>query len=87
VVQDGRPAGRRARRLWQLIAVAQELFDLGHPGCSTRTASSCLRSKDTQGREVPFWDWAHYYDINVDERLFEEYRLLHPHETQGPRAL
>jgi len=24
--------------------------------------------------ERPIWDWAHYYDVNVDEHLFEEYR-------------
>jgi len=23
---------------------------------------------------VPVWDWAKFYDVNVDERLFEEYR-------------
>jgi nitrate reductase (cytochrome) len=30
--------------------------------------------KDAAGKEVPVWDWKHYYDVNVDEALFEEYR-------------
>ena len=30
--------------------------------------------KDESGQIVPIWKWEHYYDINVDERLFEEYR-------------
>ena len=33
--------------------------------------------------EVPAWEWAHYYDVNVDQALFEEYRKfsVHKHRT------
>lgn len=27
-----------------------------------------------EGRAVPVWDWSHYYDVNVDRHLFDEYR-------------
>lgn len=23
---------------------------------------------------MPAWDWNHYYDVNVDEKLYEDYR-------------
>ena len=26
------------------------------------------------GAEAPIWKWERYYDVNVDEQLFEEYR-------------
>jgi len=29
---------------------------------------------DGAGKPVPVWDWRRYYDVNVDEKLFEEYR-------------
>ena len=30
--------------------------------------------RDDKGQVVPVWDWEHYYDVNVDRHLFEEYR-------------
>jgi nitrate reductase NapA len=30
--------------------------------------------RDDVGNEVPIWRWEHYYDVNVDKHLFEEYR-------------
>ena len=30
--------------------------------------------KDNTDAPVPVWEWEHYYDVNVDEHLFEEYR-------------
>ena len=32
--------------------------------------------QDDDGNDVPIWKWEHYYDINVDQQLFEEYRLF-----------
>ncbi|MEZ6235153.1 MAG: molybdopterin dinucleotide binding domain-containing protein, partial [Phycisphaerales bacterium] len=45
-----------------------------------------FHTEDAEGREVPIWDWAHYYDVNVDERLFEEYRVFgrHKHKNLAP---
>jgi nitrate reductase (cytochrome) len=39
--------------------------------------------KDAAGKEVPVWDWKHYYDVNVDEALFEEYRLFTPYKHKN----
>ncbi|MCB9683507.1 MAG: molybdopterin-dependent oxidoreductase [Alphaproteobacteria bacterium] len=65
-----KPPGQARDDCWQTIAVAHELFRRGMPGM-----------KDKDGRflfampgDVPVWDWNRYYDINVDEVLFEEYR-------------
>jgi nitrate reductase NapA len=29
---------------------------------------------EKEGKEIPIWEWDRYYQVNVDERLFEEYR-------------
>jgi nitrate reductase NapA len=42
-----------------------------HEGQATATSSSAFRRSRP---EVPVWDYAHYYDVNVDRALFEEYR-------------
>jgi nitrate reductase (cytochrome) len=36
--------------------------------------------KDAPASEVPVWEWEHYYDVNVDEALFEEYRQFTPYK-------
>jgi nitrate reductase NapA len=68
------PPGDARDDLWQLLAVAHRLFELGEPGMKNKDGEFLFAMKDAKGQSVPFWDWAHYYDINVDERLFEEYR-------------
>ena len=43
---------------------------------------------DAQGRaRSPVWKWENYYDVNVDEQLFEEYRTFTRHQAQGPGAV
>jgi nitrate reductase NapA len=39
-----------------------------------RDGDFIFRVDDRDGREVPAWHWEHYYDVNVDRALFEEYR-------------
>ena len=41
---------------------------------STIPMKPILHTTGCIGEEVPVWDWKHYYDVNVDEQLFEEYR-------------
>jgi nitrate reductase NapA len=67
------PPGDARDDAWQIIAVARRLLDLGHPGMKD-AAGKFLFHTEKDGREVPVWEWDHYYDVNVDERLFEEYR-------------
>ena len=70
------PPGEARDDCWQLIALSRELYDRGHPGMRDREGNWVFRTNDANGREVPIWDFAHYYDANVDERLFDEYRLF-----------
>jgi nitrate reductase NapA len=69
-----KPPGMARDDCWQTIAVARRLHDLGHPGMRDKDGRFLFRITDQAGKEVPVWDFAHYYDVNVDEQLFEEYR-------------
>jgi nitrate reductase NapA len=67
------PPGQARADCWQIIAVARRLHDLGHPGMKDKDGKF-LFHVEKDGKPIPVWDYAHYYDVNVDERLFEEYR-------------
>lgn len=68
------PPGQARDDAWQIIALAYELFRRGHPGMKDKDGKFLFHMTDGRGAEVPIWDFRRYYDINVDERLFEEYR-------------
>jgi nitrate reductase NapA len=68
------PPGEARDDCWQTIAVAKILHDRGHPGMKDKDGRFLFAIKDEAGSEVPIWDFAHYYDVNVDKHLFEEYR-------------
>ena len=68
------PPGEARDDCWQTIAVAHKLMELGHDGMKDRDGRFLFTQKDADGNEIPIWDWEHYYDVNVDERLYEEYR-------------
>jgi len=68
------PPGEARDDCWQVIAVAKRLMDLGHPGMTDRDGRFLFAIDDGAGGEVPVWVWEHYYDVNVDRHLFEEYR-------------
>lgn len=68
------PPGEARDDCWQTIAVARRLFDRGHAGMRDREGRFLFHTADAQGREVPIHDFRRYYDVNVDERLFDEYR-------------
>jgi nitrate reductase NapA len=70
------PPGEARDDCWQTIAVSRRLFDLGHPGMKDRDGRWLFETKNASGAEVPIWDWEHYYDVNVDARLFDEYRAF-----------
>jgi len=67
------PPGQARDDCWQTIALAKKLFDLGHPGMKDKDGKF-LFHVEKDGKPVPVWDFAHYYDVNVDQHLFEEYR-------------
>jgi nitrate reductase NapA len=68
------PPGEARDDAWQLIAVARRLHDRGMPGMKDKDGKFLFRFVDKAGAEVPAWEWRRYYDVNVDEQLFEEYR-------------
>jgi nitrate reductase NapA len=68
------PPGEARDDCWQVIAVARRLFDRGMAGMRDREGEFLFQLVDTEGKRVPVWDWEHYYDVNVDEQLFDEYR-------------
>lgn len=68
------PPGQARDDAWMTIAIAHRLMELGHPGMKDQDGEFIFRIKDDKGNEVPIWEWEHYYDINVDRELFEEYR-------------
>lgn len=68
------PPGAARDDCWMTIAVAHRLMELGHPGMRDRDGRFIFSMTDSDGAEVPIWEWERYYDINVDRALFEEYR-------------
>lgn len=68
------PPGEARDDCWMTIAVAHRLLELGHPGMKDKEGKFIFETLDAEGRAVPIWKWEHYYDVNVDRRLFEEYR-------------
>ncbi len=79
------PPGEARDDCWQTLAVAHKLLELGHPGMKT-VDGKFLFHMEKDGREVPAWQWPHYYDRNVDEALFEEYRKFsrYKHKDLAP---
>jgi len=68
------PPGQARDDVWQIIAVARKLFEKGHKGMLDKDGKFIFSCKDKNNKEVPIWNWKHYYDVNVDEKLFDEYR-------------
>jgi nitrate reductase (cytochrome) len=69
-----KPPGQARDDAWQIIAVARTLYDRGFAGMKDKDGKFLFRVTNDKGQEVPIWDFKHYYDVNVDKHLFEEYR-------------
>jgi len=70
------PPGEAREDLWMTLAVARRMFELGHPGMKDKDGNFIFSFKNTDGTEVPVWDYAHFHDVNVDRELYENYRPL-----------
>ncbi len=68
------PPGEARDDCWQIIAVAHRMMELGHTGMRDKDGRFLFDVRDAEGEGVPIWEWERYYDVNVDEHLFEEYR-------------
>jgi nitrate reductase NapA len=67
------PPGEARDDCWQTIAVARKLFDRDFAGMKDKDGNFLFRMSDGE-KEVPVHEWRHYYDMNVDRALFDEYR-------------
>lgn len=70
------PPGQARDDCWQTIALAKRLYDRGFAGMKDKDGRFLFEIKDKNGKPIPIWDFSHYYDVNVDKHLFEEYRLF-----------
>jgi len=68
------PPGEARDDLWQTLAVAQRLFERDFAGMRDMDGRFLFEVLDESGTPAPVWQWEHYYDVNVDKHLFEEYR-------------
>ena len=68
------PPGDARDDCWQTIAVAHRLLERGMDGMKDRDGNFIFEVKDKSGKIVQAWNWENYYDTNMDEHLFEEYR-------------
>jgi nitrate reductase NapA len=82
------PPGAARDDCWQVIAVARALYERGHAGMRDKDGKFLFHIPDAQGREQPIWDFKHYYDVNVDQHLFDEYRTFShaKHKDLAPYA-
>jgi len=70
------PPGQARDDVWQTLAVARRLFELDHPGLKDSDGRFLFHLEDEEGNAVPYWQWDHWHDLNVDRELYEEYRPL-----------
>ncbi len=68
-----KPPGEARDDCWQTIAVAHRLLERGHAGARDKEGRFVF-AVAKGGEEVPIWKFEHYYDVNVDRHLFDEYR-------------
>lgn len=69
------PPGEARDDCWQTLAVARKLYDLGHQGMKDANGKFLFHMTDDAGKEMEPWKWENYYGkVNVDEKLFAEYR-------------
>ena len=68
------PPGEARDDVWQVLAVARKLHDMGHPGLKDKDGKFLFQMQRENGEEVPAWTWEGFRSFNVDRALFEEYR-------------
>ena len=68
------PPGEARDDVWQTIAVAHRMFELGFEGFKDRDGKFLLAVKDENGKEIEAWKWDVFNSNNIDKPLFEEYR-------------
>ena len=70
------PPGDARDDVWQTLAVAHKVMELGHPGMKDKDGKFLFHMADAAGKTVDTWDWKQFRKLNVDKALYEEYRPL-----------
>lgn len=70
------PPGNARDDVWQMLAVAHRMFELGYKGMKDRDGRFLLTIRDDDGKEIEAWKWDVFKKNNIDRPLFEEYRQL-----------
>ena len=68
------PPGEARDDVWQVLAVARRLYELGHRGMRNRQGKFLFDVKDEEGRSIEAWKWDVFKEHNIDRLLYEEYR-------------
>ena len=51
------PPGLARDDVWQVIAVAHKLYELGHPGMKNKDGDFLFTFKDSSGKSIEAWKW------------------------------
>ncbi len=72
------PPGNARDDVWQMIAVAHRMYELGFEGMKDRHGKFLLTVRDDNGKEIEAWKWEVFNSdkVNIDRQLFNEYRNL-----------
>jgi nitrate reductase NapA len=70
------PPGGARDDVWQMLAVARRMYDLGFEGMRDRDGNFLMSIKDDDGNAIEAWKWDVYNSVNVDRLIFEDYRPL-----------
>ena len=70
------PPGEARDDVWQMLAVAHRLYELGYKGMKNRDGDFLFSYKDEKGESIEVWKWDVFKKVNVDRLLYEEYRPL-----------
>jgi nitrate reductase NapA len=80
------PPGEARDDVWQMLAVAHKMYELGFEGMKDRNGDFLLAVRDEKGKEVEAWKWDVFQKFNADRALFDEYRQfsLKKHKDLAP---
>jgi nitrate reductase NapA len=69
------PPGNARDDVWQMIAVARKMYEMGFSGLKDRDGNFLLSIRDENGKEIEAWKWDVFNSrFNVDRALYEDYR-------------
>ena len=68
------PPGQAREDVWQVLAVARQLYERGFEGMRDKDGEFLFSFEDDDGGQVPVWDYRRFHDVNVDRHLYEDYR-------------